>query len=168
MRACRADVAEVLLLAGADPNAADPGPHPHRHPAGRLPHGAMTGPRLTPAHDVARQGYLDTLRCLVRHGADVTLRDAAGNTPAHLAAKHGHYHVVRYLSHAMDLHRYYNHAGNTPLQYPRSAKKKHLRGWLRNIRSTGPSRSQFGVLLTDFVGSKAKVSNCMIWIACSW
>ena len=58
-----------------------------------------------------------------------------GNTPAHLAAKHGHYHIVRYLSHAMDLHQHHNHAGKTPLMYTRSAKKKHLRGWLRGIRS---------------------------------
>ena len=123
MKASRADVAELLLKAGANPNIMDFSHHVNSHT------------RMTPAHDVARQGYLDTLRCLVKYGADVTLRDATGNTPAHLAGKQGHYHIVRYLSHAMDLHQCLNHAGLSPLQYQSSAKRKHLRKWLVRARS---------------------------------
>ena len=75
MRACRADVAEELLRAGANPNIMDFSQHANSHT------------RMTPAHDVARQGYLDTLRCLLRYGADVTFTDAAGNFVQHCAKK---------------------------------------------------------------------------------
>ena len=123
MRGSHVDVAEELLKAGAEPNIVDY--------SNSVSHHTM----MTPAHDVARQGYLYTLICLLKYGADITLTDAVGNTPAHLAAKHGHYEIVVYLSHAMDLHHSYNHVGKTPLQYHTSAKRKHLRKWLIRARS---------------------------------
>ncbi|XP_062280596.1 cyclin-dependent kinase 4 inhibitor C [Scomber scombrus] len=72
-------VAEALLEAGANPNLHDP----------------ACG--LTVTHDAAREGFIDTLRVLVKHGADVNLVDKQGNLPLHLAAKEGHLEVVKLL-----------------------------------------------------------------------
>ncbi|XP_028259623.1 cyclin-dependent kinase 4 inhibitor C isoform X2 [Parambassis ranga] len=69
----------VLLEAGADPNLPDP----------------ACG--LTVTHDAAREGFIDSVRTLVKHGADVNLLDNHGNLPLHLAAKEGHLEVVQLL-----------------------------------------------------------------------
>lgn len=70
---------EALLRAGADPNKRDP----------------ICG--LTVTHDTARDGFIDTVRVLVDHGADANLVDDKGNLPLHLASKEGHLKVVRLL-----------------------------------------------------------------------
>ncbi|KAJ7335429.1 hypothetical protein JRQ81_013370 [Phrynocephalus forsythii] len=72
-------MAELLLQGGADPNLPDP----------------ATG--LLPAHDAAREGFLDTLRVLRRGGARFDLRDKRGRRPLDLAEEAGHHHVARYL-----------------------------------------------------------------------
>ncbi len=105
MRTCCANIAEVLLQAGADPNVQDTSVDGNHHTL------------LTPTHDVAREGFMDTLQCLVRFGADITLQDAWGNTAAHLAARHGRCHVVRYLAQGMDVTSHVNHDGRTALDY---------------------------------------------------
>ncbi|XP_059580640.1 cyclin-dependent kinase 4 inhibitor B [Alligator mississippiensis] len=69
---------ELLLRSGADPNRPDP----------------ATGSR--PAHDAAREGFLDTLVALHRAGARLDLADRWG-LPLDLAREHGHLPVVRYL-----------------------------------------------------------------------
>ena len=56
------DLAELLLKAGADPNVQDEGRR------------AANSTFRTIAHDVAAGGYIDMLRCLLRHGADVNMQ----------------------------------------------------------------------------------------------
>uniref|UniRef100_A0A8D0L2M1 Uncharacterized protein n=1 Tax=Sphenodon punctatus TaxID=8508 RepID=A0A8D0L2M1_SPHPU len=74
-------VAELLLRAGADPNIPDP----------------ATG--SFPAHDAAREGFLDTLEVLHLGGARFDLPDGQGRLPIHLAAESGQHHVLSYLLH---------------------------------------------------------------------
>ncbi|XP_059196375.1 cyclin-dependent kinase 4 inhibitor C [Centropristis striata] len=76
-----AAVMEALLSAGADPNLPDP---------------AMSL-RLTVTHDAAREGFIDSVRVLMDHGADINLTDAKGNLPLHLAAREGHLDVIQLL-----------------------------------------------------------------------
>ncbi|KAJ6669508.1 hypothetical protein lerEdw1_000056 [Lerista edwardsae] len=72
-------VAELLLQSGANPNLPDP----------------STG--MFPAHDVAQEGFLDTLKVLHQGGARFDLRDQWGRLPLDLAEEREQDHVVRYL-----------------------------------------------------------------------
>ncbi|KAM8889174.1 cyclin-dependent kinase 4 inhibitor C [Synchiropus picturatus] len=72
-------VVEILLFAGANPNLPDP----------------VLG--LTVMHDAAREGFLDTVRLLMEHEADVNVTDNRGNLPLHLAAQEGHLKLVELL-----------------------------------------------------------------------
>uniref|UniRef100_A0A672KIP0 Cyclin dependent kinase inhibitor 2D n=1 Tax=Sinocyclocheilus grahami TaxID=75366 RepID=A0A672KIP0_SINGR len=72
-------VARVLLDHGADPSVQD-----------------RCG--VTPAHDAARTGFLDTLSVLVDHGASVNVPDHSGALPLHIAIREGHGDVVEYLA----------------------------------------------------------------------
>lgn len=69
----------ALLVAGADANLRDP------------------DCGLTVMHDAAREGFIDSVRVLVDHGADANLVDGQGNLPLHLVAREGHLEVVRLL-----------------------------------------------------------------------
>ncbi|XP_075433565.1 cyclin-dependent kinase 4 inhibitor D isoform X2 [Ascaphus truei] len=69
----------------------------------------------SPAHDAARCGFLDTLRVLADHGADLNSPDASGSLPIHLALREGHPPVVAYLTPRSDLH-HCDHQGRTPPQ----------------------------------------------------
>ncbi|XP_054916349.1 cyclin-dependent kinase 4 inhibitor C [Poeciliopsis prolifica] len=88
---------EVLLAAGADPNARD------------------QVLNLTVTHDAARAGFVETVRALVNHGADVNLADEIGNLPLHLAAREGHLEVVRILLDLTEDPRRTNHEGHSAL-----------------------------------------------------
>uniref|UniRef100_A0A3Q3FKH3 Cyclin-dependent kinase inhibitor 2C (p18, inhibits CDK4) n=1 Tax=Labrus bergylta TaxID=56723 RepID=A0A3Q3FKH3_9LABR len=70
---------EALLVAGADPNVPDPVLN------------------LTVTHDAAREGFIDSVRVLVDHGANTNLVDGQGNLPLHLAAREGHLDVTQLL-----------------------------------------------------------------------
>ncbi|XP_042309353.1 cyclin-dependent kinase 4 inhibitor B-like [Sceloporus undulatus] len=72
-------VAKLLLQAGANPNMPD----------------RTTG--SLPAHDAARQGFLDTLKVLHHWGARFDLPDRWGHHPLDLARESGHSQVVWYL-----------------------------------------------------------------------
>ncbi|KAG8130499.1 hypothetical protein E2320_017066 [Naja naja] len=72
-------MAELLLRSGADPNRPDP----------------STG--ATPAHDVAWEGFLDTLKLLHHWGASFDHLDRWGRSPLDLARENGQNHVVDYL-----------------------------------------------------------------------
>uniref|UniRef100_A0A3B4WN22 Cyclin-dependent kinase inhibitor 2C (p18, inhibits CDK4) n=1 Tax=Seriola lalandi dorsalis TaxID=1841481 RepID=A0A3B4WN22_SERLL len=60
-------VAKALLEVGANPNIRDP------------------ACSLTVMHDAAREGFVDTVRVLMDHGANINLVDKNGNLPLHLA-----------------------------------------------------------------------------------
>ncbi|XP_052572885.1 cyclin-dependent kinase inhibitor 2A-like isoform X1 [Peromyscus californicus insignis] len=72
-------VANLLLLYGAEPNREDP------------------ATLSRPVHDAAREGFLDTLVVLHQAGARLDVRDAWGRLPVDLALERGHRDVVRYL-----------------------------------------------------------------------
>ena len=74
-----AALVEALLAAGAVTNIRDP----------------VLG--LTVMHDAARAGFVDSVRVLVEHGADINLVDDKGNLPLHLAAKEGNLEVIQLL-----------------------------------------------------------------------
>ncbi|KAM5172655.1 cyclin-dependent kinase 4 inhibitor D [Mantella aurantiaca] len=70
---------------------------------------------ITPAHDAARTGFLDTLQVLVQYGADPNIPDVSGSLPIHLAVREGHVPVVVYLASRSNLqHR--DREGRTPIQ----------------------------------------------------
>jgi ankyrin repeat protein len=76
---CRADLVELLLKHGADPNARD----------------AQGG---TPLYYAARDGCVEVVRILLlRQGADLNARDAEGNTPLHRAAANCRYTLAQLL-----------------------------------------------------------------------
>ncbi|MBN3274051.1 CDN2D inhibitor, partial [Polyodon spathula] len=74
-----------------------------------LKHGASVnvqdGLGVTPAHDAARTGFVDTLRVLVEYGASVNTADSFGALPVHVAVSEGHVEVVRFLAPRSDLRR---------------------------------------------------------------
>ncbi|KAK1175793.1 cyclin-dependent kinase 4 inhibitor B-like [Acipenser oxyrinchus oxyrinchus] len=72
-------IAELLLMHGANPNIVD----------------SSTG--LTPIHDAAREGFLDTVGMLVRNNANTNVRDRRNLLPLDLAKENGHEEVLAYL-----------------------------------------------------------------------
>ncbi|XP_006634582.3 cyclin-dependent kinase 4 inhibitor D-like isoform X6 [Lepisosteus oculatus] len=94
-------LARALLERGADPNVQD--------------HSGVT-----PAHDAARTGFLETLRILVEFGAGVNVADSAGALPIHVAIAEGHADVVEFLAPRSDLgHR--DAGGRTALDLARAS-----------------------------------------------
>ncbi|XP_067839402.1 cyclin-dependent kinase 4 inhibitor B-like [Heptranchias perlo] len=72
-------VCRLLLDYGADPNRQD-------------------NQQIALIHDVAREGFLDTLQVLVEVGnANINLRDMNNRLPIDLAMLNNHLDVVRYL-----------------------------------------------------------------------
>ncbi|XP_059426270.1 cyclin-dependent kinase 4 inhibitor D [Carassius carassius] len=109
-------VARVLLDHGADPNVQD-----------------RCG--VTPAHDAARTGFLDTLRVLVEHGASVNVPDHSGALPLHTAVREGHRDVVEYLAPLSDLgHR--DGRGVTALDAARDARASEMVELLERLMGT--------------------------------
>jgi hypothetical protein len=75
----RVEVVELLLDAGADPNAA--GNHRHSGPLHYAADGYINGP----AWDAKRQ--VKTIRCLLAAGADINAQDKNGAAPLHRAVR---------------------------------------------------------------------------------
>uniref|UniRef100_H3DDG5 Cyclin-dependent kinase inhibitor 2C (p18, inhibits CDK4) n=1 Tax=Tetraodon nigroviridis TaxID=99883 RepID=H3DDG5_TETNG len=87
-----------LLLAGAEPNVADPACD------------------LTVLHDASRDGFAASVQLLLQHGADANMADRRGNLPLHLAAEEGHPEVVRLLMEHTENPQSRNKQGATALQ----------------------------------------------------
>lgn len=71
---------------------------------------------ITPAHDAARTGFLDTLKVLVQYGADLNVPDVSGCLPIHLALREGHIPIIAYLASRSNL-QYRDREGRTPIQF---------------------------------------------------
>ncbi|XP_016115927.1 cyclin-dependent kinase 4 inhibitor D-like [Sinocyclocheilus grahami] len=112
-------VARVLLDHGADPSVQD-----------------RCG--VTPAHDAARTGFLDTLSVLVDHGASVNVPDHSGALPLHIAIREGHGDVVEYLAPLSDLgHR--DSRGADALDVARDARAAEMLALLERLIATSSS-----------------------------
>lgn len=94
-------IATLLLEKGADPNVQD-----------------KQG--ITPVHDAARTGFLDTLRVLVEYGASVNIPDHSGALPIHIAIWEGHRDVVEFLAPLSDL-KHTNISGQTAIDVARTS-----------------------------------------------
>lgn len=61
---------------------------------------------MTPLHRAAGNGYTDSVKCLIRNGADTNIKDTSGLTPLDVALNSGHHHIVDILR------KNYNHASS--------------------------------------------------------
>ncbi|PVD39591.1 hypothetical protein C0Q70_02226 [Pomacea canaliculata] len=75
----------------------------------------------TPLMEAASGGYLEIVRLLILHGADVNAQSSAGNTPLHSAACGGHVEVVKELITSGASVEVHNENGHTPLMEAASA-----------------------------------------------
>ncbi|XP_048395613.1 cyclin-dependent kinase 4 inhibitor C [Stegostoma tigrinum] len=103
-------IAKSLLKAGAKPNEQD-----------------RSG--FTPAHDAAREGFLDTLITLVDFGANVNIENSEGNLPIHLAAQEGHTDVIIFLAKKSNL-THKNKKGQTPYELAQMYKRTETVQWM--------------------------------------
>ena len=102
----RVEIAELLLDAGADPNAA--GNHRHSGPLHYAADGYINGP----AWDAKRQ--VKTIRCLLDAGADINAQDKNGAAPLHRAVRTRCAAAVKYLLKAGCDPTVKNKPGSTP------------------------------------------------------
>ena len=102
----RVEIVRMLLAAGADPNAA--GNMRRSNPL----HYAADGCITRPAWDAKRQ--VETIRCLLEHGANVHLQDKNGATPLHRAVRTRCADAVHYLLKAGADPKARNKPGSTP------------------------------------------------------
>ena len=102
----RVEIVELLLDAGADPNAA--GNHRHSGPLHYAADGYINGP----AWDAKRQ--VKTIRCLLAAGADINAQDKNGAAPLHRAVRTRCAAAVRCLLEAGCDPKLRNKPGSTP------------------------------------------------------
>ncbi|BES92174.1 multiple ankyrin repeats single kh domain [Nesidiocoris tenuis] len=75
----------------------------------------------TPLMEAASSGYVDIVRLLIHHGADVNAQSSSGNTPLMYACAGGHVEAVRVLLDAGANVEDHNENGHTPLMEAASA-----------------------------------------------
>jgi hypothetical protein len=102
----RVEIVRVLLASGANPNAAE-----NRRRSSPL-HYAADGFITGPAWDAKRQ--VETIRCLLRKGADIHLPDLNGATPLHRAVRTRCAAAVKFLLGAGSDPMIENKSGSTP------------------------------------------------------
>ncbi|XP_071245437.1 cyclin-dependent kinase 4 inhibitor D [Salvelinus alpinus] len=95
------NVTSLLLEHGADPNITD-----------------RRG--VSPAHDAARTGFVDTLRALVEFGASVNRPDHTGTLPIHIAVREGYRDVIEFLAPLSNL-KHPNASGETAVDLARAS-----------------------------------------------
>ncbi|XP_010871084.1 cyclin-dependent kinase 4 inhibitor D [Esox lucius] len=95
------NVACLLLEHGANPNITD-----------------KRG--ISPAHDAAHTGFLDTLQVLVEFGASVNTADHSGSLPIHVAVREGYRDIVEFLAPRSNL-KHPNASGETPVDLARAS-----------------------------------------------
>ena len=102
----RAEIVRLLLIAGANPNAAT------NHRRSTPLHYAADGFVNSPAWDAQRQ--VETIRCLLANGADILSQDKNGATPLHRAVRTRCAAAVRCLLRAGSDPTLKNKPGSTP------------------------------------------------------
>jgi hypothetical protein len=102
----RVEIVQLLLTAGSDPNAAK-----NRRKSTPL-HYAADGFITGPAWDPERQ--VETLRCLVKHDANIHAQDMNGATPLHRAVRTRCAAAVKFLLDAGSDPTFKNKPGSTP------------------------------------------------------
>ena len=102
----RDEIVHLLLLAGADPNAA--GNHRKSTPLHYAADGFITGP----AWNAKRQ--VETIRCLLEKGANIHGQDANGATPLHRAVRTRCAAAVKFLLSTGSDPAIQNKPGSTP------------------------------------------------------
>lgn len=106
---------------------------------------AYVGDGRLPIHGAAAVGNHALLRIFLMAGADPNVRNATGETPLHLSARHGHLEVVRELIESgarVNEQTRYTHA--TPLMYAAELGRKQV---IRALLASGAkktSRDVFG------------------------
>lgn len=131
-----AELAEVLIRSGADPDAKETEGHTPLYRASTgdvarvlLAAGASadvaSGPtRGTPLHQAARRGNVSVAQALLDHGAAIDARDAKGQTPLRRAVNCRQFSIVRLLvRHGADPHAT-DRRGVTPLAVACTAEMK--------------------------------------------
>jgi hypothetical protein len=102
----RVEIAQLLLQAGADPNAAQNGRR--STPLHYAADGCITGPTWDAQRQVAM------LRCLLQHGANIHAQDKNGATPLHRAVRTRCAAAVKFLLGAGSDPTMRNKPGSTP------------------------------------------------------
>jgi truncated hemoglobin YjbI len=131
-----AELADVLIHAGADPDAKEAEGHTplYRASTGAVAHvllaagaavDAVSGPtRGTALHQAARHGNVSVAQALLDHGATIDARDAQQQTPLRRAVNCRKIHVVRLLiQHGADP-KATDRRGQAPLHVARTAEMK--------------------------------------------
>ena len=156
----RAEIAGMLLTAGADPNSA----HNHRH--GRPLHYAADGDVQRPAYSAAQ--HVKTIRCLLNAGAAIDAIDKNGATALHRAVRGRCATAVECLLKAGADPTARNHSGATPFHL---AARNTGRGGTGADAAIAEQRRIIEVMLAHGVSpamKDARGKSVLDWASSKW